>query len=49
MQIAEDGFKAGGPRDVNPLLQSALVRIEELFNRAAISPGSAPALLNLIA
>ena len=32
MQIAEQGPKAGGPQDVNPLLQKALGRIEELFN-----------------
>jgi len=32
MQISENGPKAGGPQDVNPLLQSALGRIEELFN-----------------
>ncbi|MDX1733106.1 MAG: replicative DNA helicase [Halioglobus sp.] len=30
MQISEQGPKAGGPREVNPLLQSALERIEEL-------------------
>jgi replicative DNA helicase len=32
MQISEQGPKAGGPIDVNPLLQKALGRIEELFN-----------------
>lgn len=32
MQIAEQGPKAGGPREVNPLLQSALERIDELFH-----------------
>ncbi len=32
MQISEQGPKAGGPQDVNPLLESALERIEELFN-----------------
>lgn len=32
MQISEQGPKAGGPREVNPLLQSALARIEELFH-----------------
>ena len=31
MQIAEEGPKAGGPQDINPLLQTALGRIEELF------------------
>ncbi len=32
MQISEQGPKAGGPEGVNPLLQAALGRIEELFN-----------------
>lgn len=32
MQISEQGPRAGGPQDVNPLLQKALGRIEELFN-----------------
>ena len=32
MQIGEQGPKAGGPQDVNPLLKKALGRIEELFN-----------------
>jgi replicative DNA helicase len=32
MQISEHGPKAGGPQGVNPLLQGALERIEELFN-----------------
>ena len=32
MQISEQGPKAGGPQDINPLLQSAIGRIEELFN-----------------
>ncbi|AQA16865.1 replicative DNA helicase [Halioglobus japonicus] len=32
MQIGEQGPKTGGPQDVNPLLQKALGRIEELFN-----------------
>jgi replicative DNA helicase len=35
MQISEQGPKAGGPQEVNPLLQSALDRIEELFNSGA--------------
>jgi replicative DNA helicase len=30
MQISEQGPKAGGPQEVNPLLQAALDRIEEL-------------------
>ena len=32
MQISEQGPKAGGPQEVNPLLQKAVDRIEELFN-----------------
>ncbi|MEM1155625.1 MAG: replicative DNA helicase [Pseudomonadota bacterium] len=32
MQISEQGPKSGGPQGVNPLLQGALDRIEELFN-----------------
>lgn len=32
MQISEQGPKAGGPQGVNPLLQAAIGRIEELFN-----------------
>ncbi|MFV0476297.1 MAG: replicative DNA helicase [Parahaliea sp.] len=32
MQIAEQGPKAGGPQAVNPLLKSAVDRIEELFH-----------------
>jgi replicative DNA helicase len=32
MQISEQGPKAGGPQGVNPLLQAAVGRIEELFN-----------------
>jgi replicative DNA helicase len=32
MQVGEQGQKAGGPQGVNPLLESALGRIEELFN-----------------
>jgi len=32
MQISEQGPKTGGPQGVNPLLQNALGRIEELFN-----------------
>jgi replicative DNA helicase len=31
MQISEEGPKSGGPKDINPLLQSAISRIEELF------------------
>jgi replicative DNA helicase len=32
MQISEQGPKAGGPKEVNPLLETAIERIEELFN-----------------
>ncbi len=32
MQISEQGPKAGGPQEVNPLLQGAIERIEDLFN-----------------
>ena len=32
MQISEDGPKAGGPQEVNPLLQKAIEKIDELFN-----------------
>jgi replicative DNA helicase len=32
MRISEQGPKAGGPQEVNPLLQGAIERIEELFN-----------------
>jgi len=32
MQISEQGPKSGGPQEINPLLQSAIGRIEELFN-----------------
>ncbi|MFT6288325.1 MAG: replicative DNA helicase [Halieaceae bacterium] len=32
MQITEQGPKAGGPQEVNPLLKAALARIEDLFN-----------------
>ncbi len=31
MQISEQGPKAGGPQEVNPLLESALERIDELY------------------
>ncbi len=32
MQISEQGPKAGGPREVNPLLTRAVERIDELYN-----------------
>lgn len=47
MQIAEDGFKAGGPRDINPLLQSALGRIEELFQSGGEITGLSTGFIEL--
>jgi replicative DNA helicase len=32
MQISEQGPKAGGPQEINPLLEASIGRIEELFN-----------------
>jgi replicative DNA helicase len=32
MQISEQGPKAGGPQEINPLLSRAVERIDELFN-----------------
>ncbi len=32
MQISEQGPKTGGPQEINPILESAIERIEELFN-----------------
>ena len=47
MQIAEHGPKAGGPQDVNPLLQGALERIEELFNAGGDITGLSTGFLEL--
>lgn len=47
MQISEQGPKAGGPREVNPLLQSALVRIEELFHSGGDITGLDTGFLDL--
>ncbi len=47
MQISEQGPKAGGPREVNPLLQSALARIEELFHSGGDITGLDTGFLDL--
>ncbi|MDO8863520.1 replicative DNA helicase [Haliea sp. E1-2-M8] len=47
MQISEQGPKAGGPREVNPLLQSALNRIEELFHSGGDITGLDSGFLDL--
>ncbi|MEQ9394306.1 replicative DNA helicase [Haliea sp.] len=47
MQISEHGPKAGGPREVNPLLQSALNRIEELFHSGGDITGLDTGFLDL--
>ena len=47
MQIAEDGFKAGGPRDINPLLKSALERIDELFQSGGEITGLSTGFIDL--
>ncbi|KGE03771.1 replicative DNA helicase [Pseudohaliea rubra] len=47
MQIAEQGPKAGGPQTVNPLLQGALARIEELFQSGGDITGLSTGYLDL--
>lgn len=47
MQIAEEGPKAGGPQDVNPLLKQALGRIEELFQNGGDITGLSTGFLEL--
>jgi replicative DNA helicase len=47
MQIGEQGPKAGGPQTVNPLLQGALARIEELFQRGGDLTGLTTGYLDL--
>ncbi|MAT94528.1 MAG: replicative DNA helicase [Halioglobus sp.] len=47
MQISEEGPKAGGPIDVNPLLKSAVGRIEELFNSGGDITGLSTGFLEL--
>ncbi|NQX90220.1 MAG: replicative DNA helicase [Halioglobus sp.] len=47
MQIAEDGPKTGGPEDINPLLQSALARIDELFQSGGDITGLSTGFIEL--
>ena len=47
MQIAEQGPKAGGPQEVNPLLEGALARIEELYNAGGKITGLTTGFLEL--
>jgi|MDSY01.2.fsa_nt_gb replicative DNA helicase len=47
MQIGEEGPKSGGPQDVNPLLQSALTRIEDLFQSGGAITGISTGFIEL--
>ncbi len=47
MQIAEEGPKAGGPRDINPLLKAALGRIDELFQSGGDITGLSTGFIEL--
>ncbi|MEK9926776.1 MAG: replicative DNA helicase [Halieaceae bacterium] len=47
MQIAEEGPKSGGPRGMEPLLQGALERIEELFNTGGAITGLTTGFVDL--
>ena len=47
MQIAEQGPKAGGPQTLKPLLQTALGRIEELFQSGGEITGLSTGYLDL--
>jgi replicative DNA helicase len=47
MQIAEQGPKAGGAQTINPLLQGALARIEELFQSGGDITGLSTGYLDL--
>ena len=47
MQIAEQGPKAGGPQTINPLLQGALSRIEELFQSGGEITGLSTGYIDL--
>ena len=47
MQISEQGPKAGGPQEVNPLLKSALDRIDELFHSGGDITGLSTGFLEL--
>jgi len=47
MQIAEEGNRAGGPQDINPILKSALGRIEELFQSGGDITGLSTGFIEL--
>jgi replicative DNA helicase len=47
MQISEEGPKSGGPKDINPLLQSAIGRIEELFQSGGDITGLSTGFVDL--
>ncbi|MDG2048501.1 MAG: replicative DNA helicase [Halioglobus sp.] len=47
MQIGEDGPKDGAPKDINPLLQTALARIEELFQSGGAITGISTGFIEL--
>ncbi|MDG2270794.1 MAG: replicative DNA helicase [Halioglobus sp.] len=47
MQIGEEGPKSGGPQDVNPLLKSALTRIEDLFQSGGAITGISTGFIEL--
>ncbi|MCB1679636.1 MAG: replicative DNA helicase [Halioglobus sp.] len=47
MQISEQGARGSGPQDVNPLLQAALDRIEELFNSGGDITGLSTGFVDL--
>ncbi len=47
MQIAEEGTRAGGPQDINPLLKSALGRIDELFHSGGEITGLSTGFIEL--
>ena len=47
MQISEDGPKTGGPEEINTLLQSALGRIEELFQSGGEITGLSTGFIEL--
>ncbi|WP_116367723.1 replicative DNA helicase [Parahaliea mediterranea] len=47
MQISEHGPKSGGPKEVNPLLQAAIERIEELFTSGGDITGLSSGFVDL--
>jgi len=47
MQVAEEGHRAGGPQDINPILKSALGRIEELFQSGGDITGLSTGFIEL--